>query len=181
MILNCAQQWQKHPDISVIKKLHSSSSTNYTMSTLDCAGGCVSCYHTTRLKAILASCLLCYSYRSWQSPERHYRMIFISFYWPVSCPRCFFFCICCSSHPLQCFFRALFAQLLQAPLFLCLLSLTADEVWYMYSVFTFFHPVIYAVRGFTLFGWPGFHVCVQSSILRCLHIPCLCSAWDCSW
>lgn len=25
--------------------------------------------------------------------------------------------------------------------------------------FFFLHPVIYAVRGFPLFGWPGFHVC----------------------
>lgn len=56
----------------------------------------------------------------------------------------------------------LFAQLLCVPLFSCLpLSLTADRAWYMYSAFTFFHPVIYAVRGFPLFGWPGFHVCAE--------------------
>ncbi len=55
----------------------------------------------------------------------------------------------------------LFAQLLCVPLFPCLPSLTANKAWYMYSAFTFFCPVIYAVRGFPLFGWPGFHVCAE--------------------
>lgn len=31
----------------------------------------------------------------------------------------------------------------------------------MYSAFTLFHPLIYAVRGFPLFGRPGFHVCEE--------------------
>ena len=31
--------------------------------------------------------------------------------------------------------------------------------------FTFFHPVIYAVRGFPPCGWPGFHVCAE--VLTC--------------
>ncbi len=63
------------------------------------------------------------------------------------------------SHPAS--FFLLFAQLLCVPLFSCLLPLTANKPWYMYSGFTFFHPVIYAVRSVPLFGWPGFHVCAE--------------------
>lgn len=31
----------------------------------------------------------------------------------------------------------------------------------MYSAFPFFQPLIYAVRSFRLFGWPGLHVCAE--------------------
>lgn len=46
---------------------NSSSSTNYTMSTLDCAGGCLSCQHT-RLRAIFV-CLPFYPDGNWQTLE----------------------------------------------------------------------------------------------------------------
>ncbi len=73
-------------------------------------------------------------------------------------------------HPAS--FFLLFAQLLCVPLFSCLLSLTANKAWYMYSGFTFFRPVIYAVSSFPLFGWPGFHVCAEQylGVLTCSSV-----------
>lgn len=98
--------------------------------------------------------------RPWKTPLE-------DFHWPLSWPSPLFyihFLLFSSSlplilHPASSFL--LFAQLLCVPLFPCLPSLTANKAWYMYSAFTFFCPVIYAVRSFPLFGWPGFHVCAK--------------------
>lgn len=138
---------------------------NYTMSTLDCARSCLSCHHT-RLKAILASCLPWWTgshyYRSWQSLKRCYCMTFLPIGRPVFCPAQLAVRLISSSS--NCTFYILVYFLLSHCGFLCF---PVCCLWQQTRLDTcsapspFFRPVIYAVRGFTLFGWPGFHVCAE--------------------
>lgn len=123
--------------------------------------------HRTRLKAVFISCLPCCPWGTWQSPGSSFIGRFLVRHPSLSkFPALLFLS---AAHLTS---RFLLPALCSAPLFPCLPSLTANKAWYMYSGFTFFHPVIYAVRSFPLFGWPGFHVCAEQylGVLTCSSV-----------